>query len=300
MGVAPPGLGELKVRSGSRLWESPLISREISWDKRRASGLSEECIIGSVVAGQSETYADGHATPCIPPTWDVWSWVNMGAWCWNVHLESRPRERNAIGCEVTAWGWECRPLQLRTLGQEVWISTEAKWLYWVTRKGQCHHCSFSFNHRPLSPRAPQCSCWSGLQAPGQHLLCPLCLGGPLSPITTLALCCVMGLHILTAILILSHLDNPGTLIASFTSSYLTGLHAPAVLGTDASGWAKCRRGSKKKIGWGLAAMWLRKKCWNLSSWLYETWRDTSTDGFLTSAPDKHLNGQQMLLQFRQV
>lgn len=58
--------------------------------------------------------------------------------------------------------------------------------------------------------------------------------------------CVMGLHILTAILALSHLDNPGTLIAAFTSFYLTCFYAPAVLGADASAWPTCRRGSKKK------------------------------------------------------
>ena len=95
-----------------------------------------------------------HAQLCIPSTWDVWSWVHMGAWCWNVGLESRPRKRTAIGCEVTAWGWECRSLHLRILGEEVWFSTEEKCLYWVTYKGQGHHCRFSFNHRPVSPRAP--------------------------------------------------------------------------------------------------------------------------------------------------
>ena len=56
----------------------------------------------------------------------------------------------------------------------------------------------------------------------------------------------MGLHILTAILALSDLDNPGTLIAAFTSSYLTYLYAPAVLGADASGWPYTEEDLKKK------------------------------------------------------
>ena len=60
------------------------------------------------------------------------------------------------------------------------------------------------------------------------------------------------------------------------------------------------RKSAQKRGWNHSwapgAVWLRKKGWNLSSWLHKLWSYTSTDGFLNSVPVKYPKGQQVLLQ----
>ena len=115
MGVAPPGSGELKVRRGSRLWESPLISREISWDKRRASGLSEECIIRSV-AGRTE--------------WDLHRW--------SMHCPAFPQpEMCGHGC---TWGLGAR--------MNIWRADPGRGMLLVMRwqpgDGSADLCSWEF------------------------------------------------------------------------------------------------------------------------------------------------------------
>ena len=38
MGAAPLGRGELKERRGSHIWGSPLIDRDMNWDRREFMG----------------------------------------------------------------------------------------------------------------------------------------------------------------------------------------------------------------------------------------------------------------------
>ena len=114
-GHGTPGWGELKVRSSSYLWESPLIGREMSWDKRRASGLSEECI-NWPVAGRTE--------------WDLHRW--------SMHSPAFPQpEMCGHGC---TWGLGA--------GMWVWTADPGRRLLLVVRwqpgDGSADLCNWEF------------------------------------------------------------------------------------------------------------------------------------------------------------
>ena len=112
-----------------------------------------------------------------PETSIHWCWWGMDAEAWN--LESRCRERTAVGCIETVWGdwsedlcsWEC-----------FWRKHRLPWkqgtiVEWHMQKGQPLW--------PLSPYTSPCLCrhWEGLlpewaHAPGVATMSLLCLSKP--------------------------------------------------------------------------------------------------------------------------
>lgn len=86
---------ELKVRTGSCIWGSPLTRREISGDRGWA-----------LRTGSTEWHLHRRFMPQprvpqpLPRVHQCRSGLDAGPWGW----EHKPREGTTVGCEETAWG----------------------------------------------------------------------------------------------------------------------------------------------------------------------------------------------------